>query len=100
MDWMVLLQQFGLPVVAVFALAYAFWKLLNRTLQNHDTDRQVWKEAMDKHTDMANANFTKLIDATAALTVCVSQHEASDVAEHRRILDCISRIEQRRTSNG
>ena len=107
MDWATLLQQFGLPIVAVFALAYAFWKLLNRTLQNHDADRAVWKEAMGiqtaackEHTTMANANFTKLIEAVSQLTTCVSQHETSDASEHTRIMECLNRIEQRRDGNG
>lgn len=101
MDWLALIQQLGLPTFAVLVLGYAFWKLLGRTLKNHDTDRETWKEAIlslstsiKENTDMAGGNFSKLIDAVSQLTSCVGKHETSSSNEHKRILDSLGRIDK------
>jgi hypothetical protein len=98
MDWTQILTDHGLAVVCVFALAFACWFLLKRILSDHKEDREMWRGAMDKHTDMADERFAKLIDAVAELTTCVKKHDSNVSHQHERILDGLGRVESERGS--
>jgi len=92
MDWVSLLQENGLAVVCVFALGFACWFLLKRILSDHEKDRTVWKEVIDKQSGVNQANILKLTEAVQGLTSCINTHDSNNSNQHQRIVDALNRI--------
>lgn len=76
-------------MAAVFALAFACWFLLKRILSDHEKDRQLWQNVLNK----TELNLIKLVDAVSELTICLKTHDVNDSQQHQRILDAVNRSE-------
>ena len=70
------MQKLGLPAFLTFVVAAIAWFVLKRTFQQHDSEREIWRELMGVH-------FEK-------------QSRASDYQrnEHTKILGALENVEK------